>query len=95
MHMDQGVTRRWLALHPKAKESRDAVISFECLSPDLVQVCETIDGECLQKQAVQRHHDIVTELEKRYIFFADEAEIARKLIGRGRSCSLSVYFRQP
>jgi hypothetical protein len=69
--MDQGVTRRWLARHPKAKASRDAVISFACLSPDLVQVCEVVDGECLQSQPVQRHSDVVTKLEERYIFFAD------------------------
>jgi hypothetical protein len=34
-------------------------------------------------------------LEDKYIFFGDEAEIARKLIRRGRSCVLSVYFREP
>jgi hypothetical protein len=74
---------------------RDAVIRFECLSPDLVQVTETIDGERLLHEEVQRYTDVVTQLEQRYIFFANEADVARRLVRRGRSCTLSVYFREP
>jgi hypothetical protein len=71
------------------------IISFQCSSPDLIQVSETIGGTTIHSQLVQRHPDVVTELEKKYIFFADEADIARKLLERGRSCVLSVYFREP
>jgi hypothetical protein len=74
---------------------RDVVISFQCSSPDFVQVNETVGDTNIHSQLVQRHPDVVTELEKKYIFFADEADIARKLLGRGRSCVLSVYFREP
>jgi hypothetical protein len=74
---------------------RDAVISFQCFSPNFVQVRETIDGESFLHHQVQQHPDVVTEMEERYIFFGDEADIARKLVTRGRSCVLSAYFRQP
>jgi hypothetical protein len=73
---------------------RDAVISFQCFSPNFVQVRETIDGESLLHQEVQQHPDVVTEIEARYIFFANEADIARKLVASGRSCVLNVYFRE-
>jgi hypothetical protein len=37
----------------------------------------------------------VTELETRYIFFAKQADIARRQVKRGHSCIFNVYFRQP
>jgi hypothetical protein len=86
-------------IEPKKRQNdmklRDAVISFQCSPPNFVQVREMIGGESLLHQEVQRHPDVVTEMEERYIFFADEADIARKLVTRGRSCVLSVYFREP
>jgi hypothetical protein len=89
------VSRRRGARYPQAMKSRDVVISFQCSSPDFVQVSESAGGTGIQCRLVPRHADVVTELEKKYIFFADEADIARRLLGRGRSCVLSVYFREP
>jgi hypothetical protein len=74
---------------------RDAVVSFRCSPPDFVQVRETIDGESFLHLEVQRHPDVVTEVEARYIFFAKQADIARDQVKRGRSCAFNVYFRQP
>jgi hypothetical protein len=39
-----------------------------------------IDGESIHHQVVQRHLDIVTEIEERYMFFAKQADIAREQI---------------
>jgi hypothetical protein len=74
---------------------RDAVISFQCSSPDFVQVSEIIDGESIHYQEVQRHPNVVTEMEERYIFFAKQADAARSQVMRGHSCLFNVYFRQP
>jgi hypothetical protein len=74
---------------------RDAVISFQCFSPDLVQVSEMIDGESIHHKEVQRHPDVVAEIEERYIFFANQADAARSQVMRGRSCLFNVYFREP
>jgi hypothetical protein len=74
---------------------RDAVITFQCLSPDFVRVIEMIDGESIQHQEVQRHPYVVAELEKRYIFFAKQADIARRKLRLGHSCVFNVYFREP
>ena len=87
-----GLTNR---MTPRDMKTRDAVIRFECLSPDLVQVSETIDGERLLHEEVPRYSDVVTQMEQRYIFFANEADAARKMVRRGRSCVVSVYFREP
>jgi hypothetical protein len=80
---------------PAHLKPRDAVITFQCFSPDFVQVSETIDGENIQHEQVQRCLDVVTEMEIRYMFFAEEADTARKQIMRGRSCVFDVYFREP
>lgn len=75
---------------------RDAVISFQCLPPDLVRVTEMIHGESMHHhQEVQRHDDVVTELEEKYIFFAKQADMARRELKLGHSCSFNVYFREP
>jgi hypothetical protein len=93
-HLNVSCRRR--ARYPQALKPRDVTISFQCFSPDLVEVSETVGrGTSIHNQLVQRHPDVVTEVEKKYIFFADEADIARKLLGRGRSCFLSVYLREP
>lgn len=74
---------------------RDAVITFQCSAPDFVQVYELVDGQQTCHQKIQRHPDVVAEMEKRYIFFAKQADIARDQLKRGRSCAFSVYFREP
>ena len=94
MQMNHGVTRSWAMRHPQAMKTRDVVINFEFVPPDIVEVSERVSGEIIHSQRVQQHRDIVTELERQYIFFANEADIARRLILRGRSCVLSVYFRE-
>ena len=81
--------------HRKSMKPRDALISFQCSAPGFVEVSETINGENIQSQKVQHHPDVVTEMEGKYIFFADEAEMARKMVSRGHSCVVSVYFREP
>lgn len=75
-------------------KERDVAIHIECLSNGRVHVAETIRGEEVCGQTLPRDPEIVTELEKKYIFFADEAETARKLVQRGHSFDLSVYVRQ-
>jgi hypothetical protein len=74
---------------------RDAVIYFKCLPPDLLQVVKTIDGVDIRHQQVRRHLDVVAEMEKKYMFFAEQADVARKKIKRGRSCVFNVYYREP
>src|ERR1035438_8304324 len=72
---------------------RDAVISFQCSSPNIVRVSEMIDGESLRHQEVQRGPDVVTEIDERYMFFARQADAAREQIILGHSCEFNVYFR--
>jgi hypothetical protein len=57
-------------------------------------VIEVIDGEGTHHEEVQRHPDVVTELEERYIFFAKQADIARRELRLGHSCAFNVYFRE-
>ena len=75
--------------------ARDAVITLQCLSPDFVRVIEVIDGKSVHHPEVQRHPGVVTELEERYIFFAKQADMARRKIMRGHSCVFNVYRREP
>jgi hypothetical protein len=95
MQANPGITRGWILRHPQALKSRDAVLSFQCVSRGLVQVTETVPGESTPLRTFQSNPDVIAELEKKYIFFANEADIARKLITRGSSCTLGVYFREP
>jgi hypothetical protein len=37
----------------------------------------------------------VSEIEERYMFFAEQAETARKQVMRGHSCMFDVFFREP
>jgi len=74
---------------------RDAVITFHCLAPDLVRVVEMIEGESIRHQEVHRDPDVVTKLEERYIFFAKQADTARRRLRLGHSCEFNVYFREP
>ena len=54
-----------------------------------------IQGEYIQHERVQRHPDVVAEMETKYMFFGKQADIARKQIKRGRSCVFNVYLREP
>ena len=74
---------------------RDAVISFQCASPGILQVTEMIDGERIHHREFPLDPGIVTEIEERYIFFAKQADIAREQVGLGHSCQFNVYFREP
>jgi hypothetical protein len=74
---------------------RDAVIFFKCLASDLLQVVETIDGADIRHEQVKRHPNIVAEMEKKYMFFAEQADVARRKIKRGQSCVFNVYYREP
>jgi hypothetical protein len=74
---------------------RDAVVSFQCYRPNLVQVSEMVDGKRIHHQAIARPTELVTELEQKYIFFAKQADSARDKVRRGRSCVFNVYFREP
>ena len=80
---------------PRDMNPRDAVITFQCLSPDFVRVIEMIDGESVRHQEVERHPNVVTELEERYIFFAKQADVARRRLRFGQSAVFNVYFREP
>src|SRR5450631_430319 len=72
-------------------KSRDAVISFNCSRPDFVQVSETtVMGRSIHHPKVQRHPDVVAEVEERYIFFAGQAGIARRQVRLGHSCVFNV-----
>ena len=75
---------------------RDAVVSFQCFPPDLVQVSEmTFEGGIVRHERVRRHSDAVDQMEEKYIFFAKQASIAKKQVRFGRSCVFSVYRREP
>jgi len=74
---------------------RDAVISFKCSSPHFVQVSEMVDGRSIHHREVQRHPGVVTEMEERYIFFARQANAARRQVMHGQSCMFNVYRREP
>ena len=73
---------------------RDAVISFQCRPPNFVHMIELIDGKSIRHQVVERHPDLVTKLEERYMFFANQADKARRSLRLGQSCVFSVYFRE-
>jgi hypothetical protein len=78
-------------------KARNAVITFESIAPDSIQVNKIIPGEPLRhrNRKAQRSLHVVTEMEAKYMFFAEEADIARKQAMRGRSCMFDVYFREP
>jgi hypothetical protein len=74
---------------------RDAVVTFECSAPNMVRVSETVDGQRVLHQQIKRHPNVVTEMERKYMFFASQADLARRQIMHGRSCVFSVYRREP
>jgi hypothetical protein len=73
----------------------DAEIRFHFGSRDVVEVNEVRNDGARLTQKVPRSSDIVTELEKRYMFFANEADHARKMIAAGRPCVFYVSLREP
>ena len=95
MYTNPDVTRSWQARHPQFMNARDAKISFNCYRPGFIEVNELINGEITHSQMVERHPDVVKEMETKYIFFADEAKLARNLLKSGCSCFYNVYFREP
>jgi hypothetical protein len=95
MQTNPDVTRGWQVRHPQFMKARDAEISFDCYLPGVIAVSEIINGEIIHSQIVERHRDVVREMETKYIFFADEADMARKLVRSGHSCVYNVYFREP
>jgi hypothetical protein len=95
MHTNPQVSRDWQARHPQFMKARDAQISFNCYQRDFFDVYELINGNIICSQMIERHRDAVTEMETKYMFFADEADVARKLLSSGHSCSYNVYFREP
>ena len=74
---------------------RDAVLGFNCFPPRFVQVVERVDGHNLHHEQVLRHPDVVREMEAKYMFFGDEADMARRQIMKGKSCLFDVYYREP
>jgi hypothetical protein len=75
---------------------RDAVVSFQCFPPNLVQVSEkTCEGGIVRHEPVQRHSATVGEMEEKRIFFATQTDVARKRVMNGQSCAFNVYFREP
>jgi hypothetical protein len=73
----------------------DAEIRFHFGSWDDVEVNEVRDDGSRLTRKLPRSSDIVTELEKRYMFFANEAKHARKMIAAGHSCVFYVSLREP
>jgi len=74
---------------------RDAIISFNCSAPGFVRVTEIIGRESILHGEVQQDPQVVTEMEQKYIFFANQADSARQQVRLGHSCEFSVYFREP
>lgn len=74
---------------------RDAIVRFQCFPFDSILFSETISGERIRHEKVQPNLDIVPEVEQRNIFFANQADIARRKLRLGLSCVFNVYFREP
>ena len=81
--------------HPRNLKPLDATIRFQSCSRDLIQVTELVNGGNILQKEMRQNIDVVAELEKKYIFFADEANTARKLVSKGRSGVFQVYLREP
>jgi hypothetical protein len=72
----------------------DATIRFQFCGPESVEILEVHGGRIRERRTVAAA-DAVSETEKRYIFYDDEAELARDLIRMGQPCSFNVYKREP
>jgi len=74
---------------------RDAVITFQFLLPDVVRVIEMIGDKSIRHREVQWCPNVMAELEERYIFFAKQADVAKRRLRLGQSAVFNVYFREP
>ena len=74
---------------------RDAIITFRCFAPDWVEVSVSVDGRNIHDERLHRDPSVVTKMEENYIFFARQANIARRQIKHGQSCTFNVFFREP
>ena len=81
-------------MNRQTKKPLDAEIRFHFNSPDQIEVNEVTKDGLRRNKKVPRDFDIVSELQKRYVFFAKEADHARNLISHGLSCAFYVYFRE-
>lgn len=62
---------------------------------NLIEVTEVRYNESNETRQVASDVDVVNDLEQRYIFFANEANHARKMIARRLRCVFYVLFREP
>ena len=76
-------------------QPRDAVIHFQCAHPNAVNIDVVTEGVHVDHGTFERHGDVVTLMEQKYMFFGDHADAARLQVVRGVSCHFSVYFREP
>jgi len=81
---------------PRHKKPLDATLRFQQCSPTSIRVSETLVANGItQRHDFHMGPELMAELEKRYIFYADEADVARKLLARGETCTFEVYLREP
>jgi hypothetical protein len=72
----------------------DATIRFQFCGPQSVEILEILGGHIRERSTVAAA-DAVSEVENKYIFYGEEAELARDLIRMGKPCSFNVYKREP
>jgi hypothetical protein len=72
----------------------DAEIRFHFKGHDFIEVCEVQKSGTRKTQRLPRTADVVAEVEKRYVFPANEADHARKMIAGGHSCVFYVALRE-
>jgi hypothetical protein len=72
----------------------DAVLQFQFCGPESVEIIEILDGRIQERRRV-RPGDAVSEAERKYMFYDDEADLARDMIRMRKSCSFNVYKREP
>jgi len=76
-------------------QPRNAVISFQCSSPGILQVTEMIGGKCIHHREVPRDPDVVAEIQERYMFFSEPTNIARDRLGLATLADLTFTFGSP
>ena len=72
----------------------DAEIRFHFKGQDFIEVCEVQKSGTRKTQRLPRTTDVVAEVEKRYVFSANEADHARMMIASGHSCVFYVALRE-
>jgi hypothetical protein len=63
-------------------QRRDALINFQCVHPNAVNIGVITDGVNIYHGTFERHVDVVTLMEQKYMFFGDQADIARQKIAK-------------